>query len=207
MPVQLTGCVGEHKEEEKIGLAWFKAADKACGTYASAHHAFVSWLTLTVWFQLVICALLLLTGLVSSTFSDVFFDLVFSAIWCLIWGYTGYWSFAYGNKCWMVVFTVFTGISALNAVRGITHYLGLLDTSIMYLIVAICGIALAVSLVHTAVFAVFSLMKTDLAPSHLSFHWSMNTEAKPATEAKSAPAPAPEPQGDVEAPAPATMAP
>ncbi len=196
MLVQLVGCVGEHKEEEKVGLAWFKAKDNACSSYASTHHAFVSWLTLTVWFQLVICALMLLVGLFSGHLFDTFFDVVFNAIWCLIWGYTGWWSFAYGNKCWMVVFSVFCGLYALNLVRNIGSAFGLMDESILYLIVAICTIALTAAAVHTALFAVVSIMSTASAPGHLSFRGHV----KPSAAEQS--------KGDVEeAPAPATMAP
>ena len=120
MLLQLVGSVGEHKEEEKTGLLWFKAADKGCGSYASAHHAFVSWLTLTVWLQLVICVLILLAGLFAGTFGDVFFYVIYNAIWCLFWGYTGYWAFAYGNKIWMVIFTVLALFSALNAILNLS---------------------------------------------------------------------------------------
>mgnify|MGYP003331026955 CR=1 FL=1 len=39
---QLLGCVSDHKEEEKVGLMYFKAADKGCGSFATAQHAFIS---------------------------------------------------------------------------------------------------------------------------------------------------------------------
>ena len=37
----------------QVGLLWFKFEHKGCGTFANAHHAFLCWLTLTVWAQAV----------------------------------------------------------------------------------------------------------------------------------------------------------
>eukprot|EP01052_Picozoa_sp_SAG31_P041360 SAG31_NODE_6251_length_2102_cov_1.415876_1_plen_300_part_00 len=50
---QLLGCMKHHHltPEEKTGLLWFKAADKGCGSFGTAHHAFLAWLTLGVWME------------------------------------------------------------------------------------------------------------------------------------------------------------
>ena len=190
--------MGDHREEEKVGLFWCKQKDNACGSYATSHHAFVSWLVVTIWFQLVICALTLLTALLSGNFFNTLFDIVFNTIWCLIWGYTGWWSFAFANKCWMVVFAVCCGLYAANMVRGVGNAFGLMDDSILFLVVGMCNVVQTISVVHTAVFAIFSLMTTAAAPGHLSFRWKTDTTT---------PEDAVPPKNDVEAPAPATMAP
>eukprot|EP01051_Picozoa_sp_SAG22_P015327 SAG22_NODE_1984_length_3206_cov_2.186675_4_plen_147_part_00 len=62
---QLTQCDSAHKEEEKVGLLWFKNKDTAgkllaCGAAVEPpHHCFLSWLVLTVWAQ-AICAVVYL---------------------------------------------------------------------------------------------------------------------------------------------------
>ena len=58
--------MGGQREAQVAGLMWFKAADKGCGAYNTGHHAFVSWLTLQVWFTVVFGIVYLVFGLVTQ---------------------------------------------------------------------------------------------------------------------------------------------
>lgn len=68
---QLLGCAGEHKEEEKVGILYYKLVDKGCGSFETSHHALVSWLTLTVWVQIGVSIFWFLIGLISGAYADV----------------------------------------------------------------------------------------------------------------------------------------
>lgn len=40
---QIVGCISTHKEEEKVGIMYFRSEDKGCSSFGRAHHVFESW--------------------------------------------------------------------------------------------------------------------------------------------------------------------
>ena len=119
---QIRGCVSTHKEEEKVGVMYFRAEDKGCSSFGRAHHVFESWLTFAVWFQVAVSVLWLLFGAATGMFkryelAEVDDDSVgeapwgwawtfFWVIWVYMWSYTGFWAFATGNKLWMIIYNI-----------------------------------------------------------------------------------------------------
>lgn len=60
---QITSCVvGKHiSVEEKTGLMWWSKPHKGCGNLDNAHSAFIAWLTMMVWVQIIQSILYFLT--------------------------------------------------------------------------------------------------------------------------------------------------
>lgn len=121
---QLHGCAEHHHitEDEKTGLMWFKQADKGCGGFGSAHHAFLAWLTMGVWLTVIGGGLMFLVMLLEDGVQvgvDVqnpsagrvspIDSLVWCAIqagFCYIWSYVGYWAMETNNGIWAAIFIV-----------------------------------------------------------------------------------------------------
>ena len=108
---------------------WFKQADKGCGGFGSAHHAFLAWLTMTVWLTVIGGGLMFLvmlledgiqvdaqvqspgTGRISPI--DTLISCAIEAAWCYIWSYIGYWAIETNNGIWAVLFIVGQFITTL----------------------------------------------------------------------------------------------
>ena len=121
---QIIGCISDHGADEKVGLLWFQRPDKGCGSFAPAHHAFLSWLTLVIWAQAACAIVYFIMGVIIRpdfcqdlgggrevcmemdtviSAGQVITSILVQGIWCFVWSYVGYWAMESRNKNWTIV--------------------------------------------------------------------------------------------------------
>lgn len=138
--------MGGQREAQVAGLMWFKAADKGCGAYNTGHHAFVSWLTLQVWFTVVFGIVYLVFGLLTQgaeldmdcadgdavcealedaadlgtamPWGKMFWKFLLNMAYGLVVSYVGYWAFSTQNKIFSIVVRSLSRLGCLLGVAG-----------------------------------------------------------------------------------------
>ena len=138
--------MGGQREAQVAGLMWFKAADKGCGGYDTGHHAFVSWLTLQVWFTVVFGIVYLVFGLLTQgaepdldcadgdaaceaaedaadlgaylPWGKMFWKFLLNMAYGLVVSYVGYWAFSTQNKIFSIVVRSLSRLGCLLGVAG-----------------------------------------------------------------------------------------
>jgi len=183
---QLTGCISDHGTDEKVGLLWFKFEHKGCGTFANAHHAFLCWLTLTVWAQavlgifyfifLVILPLEVCVSIgngqevcVDTTeidpnpvpLGDAIVTLLIQFFWAFLWCYVGYWAMETKNKIWTGVFLIVLMIWDVVVVLNLLQTFDLWDFNILFIFISIGYFILCAAAIHTLVFGVVTFLKLN----------------------------------------------
>ena len=173
---QLLGCMkhAHLSEEEKTGLLWFTAADKGCGSFGSAQHCFVAWLSVCVWLQFltggVFVMFVILDNMLDAV-SDVlpgaysmdpFVVMVYVAIqlcWCYLWNYVGYWAIETNNGCWSITYLVLEFLWATSLFFSSLASFNYMEISSIFIVTAIFYMITAIAAFQVGVFGAIALSK------------------------------------------------
>jgi len=184
---QLKGCVSDHKEEEKVGLMYCKAPGKGCASLESAHHGFLSYLTLVVWTQLFLGVGYLILAIIydGSTvevcvevngrkgcveaplpipFGAVFFRVLIQFGWAFVISYVIYWAMETRNKSFTGLGLLVYFIWAIFVLLNITRTGGMWDLAtyfFLFWVLVIGYFILLASVLHTAVFGAVMFLKIN----------------------------------------------
>lgn len=176
---QLTGCISDHGADEKVGLLWFKFAHKGCGSFANAHHAFLCWLTLTVWaqailgiFYFIFLVILPLEICINIGTQEVCVDadydmgnaivtILIQFFWAFLWCYVGYWAMETKNKIWTAIFLLVLMFWDVVVVLNLLETFDLWDFNILFIFISIGYFILCAAAIHTLVFGVVTFLKLN----------------------------------------------